>query len=76
MHLIIFAQISDLYLYGARICCFSALYTDFPALIGCSEKYECLCLAHESCCKLATPPYPIEFKQGNNGNICGSCIFC
>jgi hypothetical protein len=67
---------SDLYLYGACICCFTAIYTDFPALVGCSAKEECLCIKWESCCKMNTPPYPISFESNKNGNICDIALYC
>lgn len=58
-----------LLLYTATCCCFSALYTDFPALVGCSGKNECLCIEEEFCAKLGTPIIPIKFETGN-GYIC------
>lgn len=35
---------NNLTFFAAACCCFSALYTDFPAMIGCSSKKECLCI--------------------------------
>ena len=67
---------SNLYLYSACICCFNALYLDFPALVGCSGKSECLCIDQEFCIKMNTPPYPVTFETGKNGNICDIALFC
>jgi len=38
---------NSLVLYSACVCCFSALYTDVPGLIGCSGKEECLCIEYD-----------------------------
>lgn len=66
---------SNLILMSATCCCFGALYTDFPALIGCSGKEECLCIEYQMCCKLATPAYPITLATGN-GYICKLSLYC
>jgi len=66
----------DLLLCNACICCFSALYTDFPALIGCSQKGECLCINQEACCKLNTKSYGVGIEFNKDGNICDLSLFC
>lgn len=65
----------SLILYSACICCFSALYTEFPALIGCSGKEECLCIEEELCCKAGTAPLPVGLKTGD-GYICKLELYC
>lgn len=66
----------DLLLFGACCCCFSAFYTDVPACIGCSSKSECLCLDHESCCKLNTKTYGPSCDLNKEGNICKLSLIC
>ena len=67
---------NDLILFSACICCFNALYTDFPGLVGCSGKGECLCLENEHCLRLNTPAYPIACESNKNGNICDLALCC
>eukprot|EP01031_Cornospumella_fuschlensis_P034459 gene34459-41715_t len=66
---------SNLVLISATICCFGALYTDFPALIGCSGKEECLCIEEQFCAKLGTDPMPVSFTTGE-GYWCKLSLFC
>lgn len=65
----------NLVLVSAVVCCFGALYTDFPALVGCSGKEECLCCEEEFCLKLNTPSYGVNFATGD-GYICKLSLLC
>lgn len=65
----------NLVLFSACFCCFTALYTEFPALVGCMGKEECLCIEEELCCKLGTEPIPVGLKTGD-GYICKLGLFC
>ena len=44
----------NLILCNGCICCNNALYTEFPACIGCSGEYKLLCLECAFCLKLNT----------------------
>ena len=65
----------DLILVSAACCCFGALYTDFPGLIGCSGKNECLCCENQICCKMNTEGLPVGLKTGD-GYICRLGLYC
>eukprot|EP01033_Poteriospumella_lacustris_P014840 gene14840-10613_t len=66
---------NNLILFSAACCCFSALYTDVPACIGCSAKEECLCIEYESCLKVGATPYGPGCTTGN-GYWCKLSLFC
>ena len=65
----------SLYVCDAFCCCFDAFYLDFPALIGCSEKCECLCINYELCLKLNTKSYGVGVEC-NKENICKLSLIC
>ena len=67
---------SNLLLYTATCCCFSAIYTDFPALCGCSGKKEFLCLECEACLKPSTPAYECKICGAAEGKICECALPC
>jgi len=46
---------SKLILCNGCICCNNALYTEFPACLGCSGEYKIICLECDWCVKLNTP---------------------
>lgn len=59
----------QLILMHATVCCFSALYVDFPALIGCSGKDECLCYESQCCLKLNTPSLGLSLAVCNGSDF-------
>ena len=66
---------SDLILYGATCCCFSALFTKMPDLVGCSAQEECLCIEYEACCRAGANKYGPGCETGN-GYICKCQLIC
>lgn len=56
---------SNLVLFSATICCFGALYTEFPDMILLSGQDECLCMEGSYCLKVNTPIMPVAFTTGN-----------
>eukprot|EP01031_Cornospumella_fuschlensis_P025830 gene25830-31196_t len=56
---------SNLILFSATICCFGALYTEFPDMLLMSGQEECLCMEGNYCLRVNTPVMPVAFSTGN-----------
>lgn len=65
----------NLILFAACCCCFSALYTDVPACIGCAGKEECLCIEYQVCLKAGATPFPVHCKF-SDGYCCQLSLPC
>mmetsp|Transcript_58828 Transcript_58828/g.120362 ORF Transcript_58828/g.120362 Transcript_58828/m.120362 type:complete len:131 (-) Transcript_58828:165-557(-) len=66
---------SNMFVISGCFCCAAALYTDFPACVGCSGMNECLCVQEEFCLKAGTTPMPCVVGPAE-GFICKIGLPC
>ena len=68
---------NELKFFSGCLCCFTALYPQFPDCIGCTGDCECLCVSEKFCVSVAglKTPFPVGVVK-NDAAICEIALFC